>query len=203
MTLNELEVFEDEHMTVPDNEDEAFCVGFERSDKDQNVENWFRVFISTKRLLRLGTLADNIHADGTYKMNIEGFPLLVVGASDVGGRFNLFDLMLSSRETSEDYEFMFRSLRHGVENIIGGKLQFSVLIADGAMVIHNGASRIFKDIEFTTVMCEFHVMKNVRKFKSNDSSNKEKILEDLRCLKMAYSQQVYGIILIIGDMAIC
>lgn len=122
MTLNELEVFKDEHMTVPDNEDEAFCVGFERSDKDQNVENWFRVFISTKRLLRLGTLADNIHADGTYKMNIEGFPLLVVGASDVGGRFNLFDLMLSSRETSEDYEFMFRSLRHGVENIIGGKL---------------------------------------------------------------------------------
>lgn len=136
VSLNGLTEFVRHKMAVPEDPDEAFVVSFDRSNEnDDGVEPWFRMFVSTKRLLQLATLAENIHSDTTYKITIEGHPLLVVGASDMGGHFHMFGLMLACSETSDDYEYLFRSLRFGVENIVKGKMKVSVSISDAAAAI--------------------------------------------------------------------
>lgn len=58
-----------------------------------------------------------IHEDSTMKATIQGYPLLARGTSDATRHFHLFGLMLSTNETSADYEFMFESLRFGVETV--------------------------------------------------------------------------------------
>lgn len=191
VTLNGLTEFVRRKMDVPEDPDEAFVVAFDRPNQNEDVEPWFRMFVSTKRLLQLATLAKNIHSDTTYKITVEGHPLLVVGASDMGGHFHMLGLMLACSETSDDYEFLFRSLRFGVENIIKGKMTVSVSISDAAGAIHNGFNRVFSDFDFDTVMCYFHVVLNFNKRKFNDAENKSKIRDDMEYLKMAHSKEVF------------
>ena len=42
----------------------------------------FKIFFSTRRLLQLSTISQSCHLDGTYKLNYQGFPLIVIGGSD-------------------------------------------------------------------------------------------------------------------------
>lgn len=133
VTLNGLTDFVHRKMGVPEDPDEAFVISFDRPGQDDDDNPWFRMFVSTKRLLRLSSLAKNIHSDGTYKITIEGHPILNVGASDMGG--HLFGMMLSCGETTEDYHFLFQSLRFGVERIVKEKMDVSVLIADATMAL--------------------------------------------------------------------
>lgn len=49
---------------------------------NESGELVFRIMFSSKRLLQLLTTAQNINIDGTYKLNYNGFPLIVIGTSD-------------------------------------------------------------------------------------------------------------------------
>lgn len=193
VSLNDLTEFVKHKINIPDDPDEAFVVAFDRPNQDEDVEPWFRMFVSTKRLLDLATLAKNIHADGTYKLTVEGHPLLAVGTSDMGGHFHLLGLMLATSETANDYEFLFRALRHGVEDILKKKIDISVLVSDAAAAIHNGFDRVFNDFDFETIMCYFHVILNFNKRKFNNASeNKQPIRDDIEHLKMAHSKDVFA-----------
>lgn len=44
------------------------------------------------------------HIDGTYRITIYGFPLVVYGVSDQSGRFHPVAYMITSHETQEDFE---------------------------------------------------------------------------------------------------
>ena len=61
-------------------------------------ESKFRIFISTKRLLKLATKSNNIHADGTYKLIWEGMPVLIIGNSDLDRHFHPFGICICSNE---------------------------------------------------------------------------------------------------------
>lgn len=69
-----------------------------------------RIFVSTPNLLRQVAKGDIIHGDATYKTNWQGLPVLVVGSTDRTRKFILGGLILSSRESEEDYEFVFKSM---------------------------------------------------------------------------------------------
>lgn len=108
ITLNQLTAFVADHLAVPDEIDKAFVVKFDRS--DDHEEQWFHYFVTTRRLLEMSCDAKVIHEDSTMKATIQGYPLLACGTSDEARHFHLFGLMLSTNETSADYEFMFESL---------------------------------------------------------------------------------------------
>lgn len=69
-----------------------------------------RVFISTPHLMKEVAKSGHLHADGTYKLMWEGFPLLVVGTSDAARKFIVAGVAITSGETHEDYEFLFGAL---------------------------------------------------------------------------------------------
>lgn len=89
ITMNQLAQFFEKHKEIPENQDDAFIVMFARSKPGETNEKWFRYFVSTKRLLKNAINADILHADGTYKLNVQGYPVLVIGSTDAMRRFHL------------------------------------------------------------------------------------------------------------------
>lgn len=95
ITMTALEKFANDWKAMTENENAAFLVNFERSEPNSD-QKWFRLFYSTKRLLRIATQSKVIHVDGTYKLTIQGFPVLVVGVSDFAKHFHLSGMSICS-----------------------------------------------------------------------------------------------------------
>lgn len=120
----------------------------------------------------------HIVTDATYKVNFNGFPLLVVGTTDLARRFHPFGIMLSKRETEADFAFMFRSL-HDTARSLGVNCQPNVLVADCAEAITNGFSRVF-DLD-KRVYCWAHVLRAIDKElnRVHDQELRSKIKKDI------------------------
>lgn len=75
-------------MTVPENEFEAFVVNFEVGFEEEGGTNHFRFFLSSRKLLKTAGQSKKLHADGTYKLIWQGFPVLIVGTTDMNRKFH-------------------------------------------------------------------------------------------------------------------
>lgn len=149
------------------------------------------MFISTKRLLENAVDAKIIHADGSYKVTTEKLPLIVIGCSDAVGQFHLIGLMITSHESADAYALAFHCMKTGILKITGKEIKPSYLMADADPAIHNGFRKIFGDGP-EILMCYAHVLGNVqRKYKFNDTENKEKIKEDLRQLHLSANEDIF------------
>lgn len=159
ITLTELQRFAEEYKEVPEDDDEGFVVHFNRSDPKGN-DKWFRIYYSTKRLLGTAALSNVIHADGTYKLIVQGYPVLVVGASDYAKHFHLSGLAICSSESTADYEFLFRSLKMGVELVTSNAFNPKIIIADAAPAITNGFNNVFGADGTVRINCYAHLLKS-------------------------------------------
>lgn len=191
ITLTELEKFAHDFKNVPENDDTTFVVNFERSEAEAD-EKWFCIFYSTKRLLRITAQSKRVHADGTYKMTIQGFPVLVVGVSDLAKHFHLSGLAICYGETANDYKVLFQSLEIGIGLICHQKFGPEYLIGDFSQAITIGSEDTFGSL-FTRVYCFAHLMMNVDKRKYRSSDNKANIKNDIRKLRFSYNKRIFDI----------
>jgi hypothetical protein len=97
-----------ENDAVPEDPDTMFAVAHDI--RCNEVEQVVRVFLSTTKLLATTALGERIHADGTYKLIWQGFPVIVVGTTDARRSFVLGGLAICSGETVEDYQFAFDTM---------------------------------------------------------------------------------------------
>jgi len=70
----------------------------------------FRVAFSSKRLLKNVVHKGVFHIDGTYKITIQGFPLVIFGVTDLKGVFHPICFMITSHETEADFYYMYHGL---------------------------------------------------------------------------------------------
>lgn len=82
----------EENEDTPVDEDQPFFVG----KIIDATEKKFHVMASTLRLLSNSTKSKALHADATYKLLFEGFPVLVVGTTDKNRHFHPLGVALSS-----------------------------------------------------------------------------------------------------------
>lgn len=130
LTMRKLTEIVEAHMQIHEQQiDKPFIVGFERSPSHEK-DKYFRMFISTKRLLENAADAKIIHADGTYKVTVGKLPLIVIGCSDAVGEFHLAGLMITSHETADAYTLAFHCLKMGISKITG-ILCHKTIIFDG------------------------------------------------------------------------
>ncbi|KAJ8940356.1 hypothetical protein NQ314_010738 [Rhamnusium bicolor] len=79
-SLGELESWLSSHSTIPEGMHEVYVIEYEIIEKDEeNDSPKFRFALSTKFLLQLARDVKNIHADATYKLVWQRFPVFVVG----------------------------------------------------------------------------------------------------------------------------
>lgn len=101
-----------------------------------------------------------LHTDATYKIVWQGFPILLVGTTDKHRSFHPYGVAVCTSEQQKDFEFIFKSLKQGVENTFDTEFDPKYLISDAAKAIHNAAIEVFGNC-ILIIMCWFHMRKNV------------------------------------------
>jgi hypothetical protein len=107
-------------------------------------------------LLTLARNVKHIHADATYKLVWQGFPVLVVGTTDRNRQFHCFGIAVCANERTEDFEFLFSSLKKGVNKTLDEDISPQILICDASESIHNGFKKTFGESS-TVIMCWAHM----------------------------------------------
>lgn len=103
-----------------------------------------RFFVTTVHLLKIASAhCTLLQADATYKLTWLGFPVLIIGISDVNNVFHPFGLALTRDETADDFEFLFTSLIVGLKRCQLEPLNHVDLLADAADAITNGFKKAF------------------------------------------------------------
>lgn len=115
ISLSDFDNWCNQHSAVPEDENAPFVLNHEvhRSNCTSGVKAQFRLFLTTKKLLKNATYTNFLNADATYKLTWENFPVLIVGTTNINRQFILIGLCLCSGETEDDFRFMFSSLQNG------------------------------------------------------------------------------------------
>jgi hypothetical protein len=212
MNFGELITHLELHAQIPDDPDQPFLMyqlKIDDEDKQKtfpensfdlpiNAES-FRFFVTTRRLLSIAKDAKFIHADSTYKLIWNDFPVLICGTSDKNKVFHPFGLSVCSSEKEHDYQFMFECLQVGLEATNQPKLPNNgsiALIADAADAITNGFKGVFAiSADFLRVMCWFHVKKAVdnKLAMLAEKPLQDALLKDIDVLHLATSKEQFNV----------
>ena len=151
----------------------------------------FRIFVSTKRLLCQASGKDKLHVDATYKLNWQGFPVLLVGTTDMDCHFHVFGMAMCSNEKTADFKFIFESISYGLAKINQGGHKPVVLISDGADSIHNAFSNVFSKKDM--VMCWPHMCWNLNKKAEAmvNKSHQDELIEDIETLQKSQNKEIF------------
>lgn len=152
ISLHELDQWCSFHSKVPEDEDEGYVVAYrihgqvdsEDSDdsddglfEDPSTKLSFNVIISTKRLIQQSSQVHVVHTDATYKLNWEGYPVIVVGTSDSNKKFHPICLSVSSDETKLSFQYVFQTLLQEAPT-----LKPTNLVADASVAIREALTRL-------------------------------------------------------------
>jgi len=188
-------------LNIPATDDQPFVVSYninyENEDFDNDLldenESRFRIFITTKRLLYLASECRHIHADSTYKLNWNGFPVLIVGTTDMNKCFHPFGLAICTNEKIPDFEFIFRSIQDGLQRLNRLPIRPRALVSDAADAIKTAFSNVFGETD--KIMCWAHMKRNIEKrlCHIDDKTIKEELLSDIERLQICSSQEIFDI----------
>lgn len=193
MNVAGLTAFFADNSDVPEDPDTAFILDYLVNDveKEPNLQHYnenelkFVGFLTTKRLLShcLGAKVKIIHADTTYKLLWEDFPVHVLGITDHKKSFHLIGIGISTNETSEMYEFCFNAIKNGVLEIHETNLEWLALMSDASRAIKNGFEKVNPFALQRT--CYFHMKKAISSRKFTNATNKDLIIENISRLQMS------------------
>lgn len=176
------------HAEFPENKNQAFVLSYESCSITDSMS--FRFTMSTPLLLAKIAKREVICIDATYKLNWMGFPLIIMGTVDREKKFHPLIYACSSHERTEDYAFVFQSVKDAIR--INLKKIFSpmTLIADGADAIRTSFYKVFPNAKLD-IMCFAHVLRNVRKRPFTSKNNKELIIDDIKKMQLAQNRKVF------------
>lgn len=148
----------------PEDENEPFILAYGIDlNEEKVVDSKFRFFVSTKTLIRNAIDVERLHTDATYKLNWQGYPVLLIGMTDSNRKFHPFGVCVATNECAADFEFIFRALKNSVEQLYSTEIDPKVLICDAGKSIHNGFSTVFPHLTNEIVMCWSHMRRNTVK----------------------------------------
>lgn len=163
---------------VPISWDDAFVVDWSFNKEDLS----FAFVVSTKRFLKNTSGQSNLSADGTYKITWQGFPLIVVGTIDREKHFHVTAIVVTSNEREREYEFVFRTIKSGIERETKEIFMPRILLSDYAGAIRNGFFAVFGPSQ--NVICCVHLFRKLRERSGfSNKENKHQIKNDVFVLQ--------------------
>ena len=97
---------------------------------------------------------DGIHLDGTYRIFVHGYPLIVYGVSDQVGRFHPVSFMLTSHEPIQDFGVFYKGLTELAE-FFDIEYDPEFIMQDACPASEASMKSFFSEVK--TLMCYFHV----------------------------------------------
>ncbi|CAF4947771.1 unnamed protein product [Pieris macdunnoughi] len=175
---------------IPDDGHEVFVLAYEISEDD--LDQNFRFMLTTKYLIGLSRQCSVLHADATYKLIWQGFPVLVIGTTDRDKHFHPFGLAVTTAERTEDFIFLFSALKKAVFSIFSYTLSCKVLVCDAAKAIQTAFACTF-GTDTVIRMCWAHAKKKMqtRVEQSVQKKSQKEILQDIDALQCASTQEIF------------
>lgn len=150
----------------------------------------FQYVVSTPTLLENASRMKILCADGTYKLNIHGYPVIVVGGIDIEQKFHAIAISVTTKEESSNYEFVFKTIRQTIVKLFQTDFKPEVLISDAARAIVNGFHAVFPDVtNAKNVMCFFHAIKAMRAKVGTEW--RDEVMADIYTLHHSNSEKVF------------
>jgi hypothetical protein len=191
ISLGELEAWLSSHSTVPEDDDEVYVLRYEIEENDSPK---FRFALSTKFLLQLACGVKIIHADATYKLVWQGFPVFVIGSTDKDKKFHPFCLGVATSEEKDDFKMLFDALKTNISSVFSCSLQPDVLVCDASKAIQNAFVEIF-GAEVTVRMCWAHAKRKIQA-RVEQVTRKEvqkQLLDDVDSLQAATDPEIFSL----------
>lgn len=176
------------HSEFPKDQNEAFVLGYESCSITDEMS--FRFTMSTPLLLAKIAKRELICIDATYKLNWLGFPLIIMGTIDREKKFHPLIYACSSHERTEDYAFVFKSVKDAIRIHLKKIFSPKTLVSDGANAIRTSFYEVFPNAELD-IMCFAHVLRNVRKRPFVSKNNKSLIIDDIKKMQLAQNRKVF------------
>ena len=146
----------EQNTSIPDEDDTVFVGHFEYK---AFPNQFFRVFLTTKRLVKFSLEAKFILSDATYKLTYGNFPALTGGTTDRAKKFHPFGLALCNSEKEIDFAFFFKSIKQVAEQVYNKTIDPRIIIADNAEAIANGFEQVF--VCEKRINCWAHVIRKI------------------------------------------
>ncbi|XP_031357818.1 uncharacterized protein LOC116181586 [Photinus pyralis] len=173
---------------VPSNEDQPYVLDFKIDVDDADfLKQDLKIVLSTKRLLKLLGEVDKVQADATYKLVWQGYPVLIVGTSDICRKFHPLAVAVCFGEAEADFAFIFQAMKQSYMNIHQMIWKPNVLLADASVAITNGFKSVF-GTPARRLQCFFHVLKNVDSV-IRGITEKTEIGRDLHALQLCIDDE--------------
>ena len=136
-----------------------------------------RVFMTMKKNCELLSKSTNLHVDGTYKLNIYRFPVIVIGFSDFDKRFICTGICFVQNENKETYLWILQEIKKYLgRNSL--KCGFKNVIGDNAEAITSAVNEFDESLLRTN--CWAHIKRLIdAKIKSLESTVRNEFLSDL------------------------
>ena len=99
------------------------------------------------------------HLDATYKITKNGFPLVILGRSDVNRVFHPICFMLTSHETESDFFYLFDEVKKLAKHF-GHEFKPNFIVTDACKASLNAIKQCFNE-DTKHLMCWFHLKYNV------------------------------------------
>lgn len=152
--------FEEVNMSL---DHEPFYFGIELGDGSD--ASHFHLGITTKNLLKNIEICGMFHLDCTYKVLKYGFPLIVYGVTDITRKFHPISFMITSHEQENDFTHFWKSMLLVCSQFnVNLKCDMQYICIDASRSMYNSIEKNFPDT--TSIMCWFHIRKNVYLFKT-------------------------------------
>lgn len=187
-----LEKWLQENQLMPDDETDPFVLKYEIDSRSEDDEK-FRFFVTSKLLLKSAVGAEKLHCDVTYKLNWNGFPVLLIGTTDLYQKFHVFGISVCRHDTETDFVFLFAALKNGLKEKFNVKLEPKYLISDATKNIHNAFQSVFGE-NTTVIMCWFHMRKAVKSHLEqfiSDKGTRFSFWSDLDKLQASKSTKIF------------
>lgn len=154
----------------------------------------FRVTITSICLLKSLTQCYSLSVDGTYKLNILKYPLIVIGVVDQRKKFHPVLFMISNIETMNDYIYGFTEIISKFTFYFGREPVISNIISDGSRTIAGACEKVFgSSVRRRT--CYFHMKKNVDVYlkKVDDEDIRKQLENDIYSIHLASSDDLFNL----------
>lgn len=165
INLGTLEKWLSDNINIPTEKTEPFVVDYQvLIDEKKPNESEFRFMVSSKKLLENAINIDKIHTDATYKLVWQGFPVLLVGTTDMHRQFHVIGVAVCTTETALDFAFIFGAMNKGLQQVYNAQIDLKYVICDAADSIPNGFFAVYGDDGKIVIMCWAHMRRAVAKF---------------------------------------
>lgn len=192
ISISDLLTFLEQHETVPDDEHEPFMSNYVL---EENVKSGaFRFFITTKKLMNSAlNLGGHICIDTNHKLVWQGFPIFVVGSTDLENKFHCFGLCIACSEDESVFSFIFQSVQNSVTQLFFASYTPGFLLSDQTPELQTAFMQTF---EGKMLLCYEGVFKTIAKKIDNlkiEKLKKKEILDDLKVLQLSTSDNVFHV----------